>query len=441
MRRGVIADWSRVGRDGRSVRHLITTTAKRSASTAATSPLVTNAVCDDGRRDYWSDHYCSSSATTPRRHHHGRRRVRRPAPRGHPAPALRVRPDRRSQPGPEQHRRSANGDDPQARRRRLDPAASRRTSARATARCRPSTSSTSTTGCGSTSRATDTTIPGFPERSSPPARRRRPSSCPPGYGYRTTTTDHWVINYMLHNLTSDARRRCGSPTTSTSSPRPRRPPRASSPARPVWMDVQNGSATRCSTCSRARARTARSPIPTTRPTRTTAAGEERVDRRPRRRAVATAGHLHPGRAARRPLAATREPVRPRTLVPSPDAQVLRARGRGVVGRLDDRHHPDWRVAVQKGDMLRSRPPTTRRGRRGTSRWGSWSCGWPTATGGADPFATTVDDAGRPHARAPARERQPRRHRTPTLADVTEAPARRRRPTRSTSPTSSTPRAT
>ena len=45
---------------------------------------------------------------------------------------------------------------------------------------------------------------------------------------------------MLHNLTLEPRRRCGSRTTSTSSRPPRPQAKGITPARPIWMDVQNG---------------------------------------------------------------------------------------------------------------------------------------------------------------------------------------------------------
>ena len=35
------------------------------------------------------------------------------------------------------------------------------------------------------------------------ARRRRSTRCPSGYGYPIGANDHWVLNYMIHNLTAN----------------------------------------------------------------------------------------------------------------------------------------------------------------------------------------------------------------------------------------------
>ena len=47
---------------------------------------------------------------------------------------------------------------------------------------------------------------------------------------------------------------------------------------------------------------------------------------------------------------------------------------------------DWRVQVKQGRRaLDHRDLRHEARRRGTSRWGSWSCGWRTAARGVDPF--------------------------------------------------------
>ena len=319
-------------------------------------------------------------------------------------------------------------EDPQARRRRLDRAACGRTSAAPTAPFRRSTSSTCTTACGSTRRDQTRRSRRSPSASSPPARRRRSTEFPPGYGYQYKATDRWVLNYMLHNLTSHGEQIWITydidfiPATA--------PAAAGIVGRPPDLDGRRrtASATRCSTSSRARARTARSPIPI-RPTDPYGGGPPNniwtVDRDGV--LVGTGGHLHPG-GLHDDLWLDRDGTDARTS--SSPRRLLRARRRGLVGRGDDRHQPGLaRSQVHAGDMLpHLRRPTTRRGRRGTSRWGSWSCGWPTARRRRRP----VHDNGRrrrsPHPRPPARERQPRRQADATLPDADRCSPRRRRPT-------------
>ena len=76
--------------------------------------------------------------------------------------------------------------------------------------------------------APDPTSPGLPERFFAVGEEKTNLKFPPGYGYAYKTTDHWLLNYMLHNLTPDPAQGVGRATTSTSSPRPRRPRRTSS---------------------------------------------------------------------------------------------------------------------------------------------------------------------------------------------------------------------
>ena len=79
-----------------------------------------------------------------------------------------------------------------------------------------------------------------PNASSPPAKRRRAWCCPTGYGYQYKTTDHWLLNYMLHNQLSKPDQVWVTydidliPATSAAA-------KNIKPAIPVWMDVQNGS--------------------------------------------------------------------------------------------------------------------------------------------------------------------------------------------------------
>ncbi len=64
---------------------------------------------------------------------------------------------------------------------------------------------------------------------------------PPGYGYRYKKSDAWLLNHMIHNLVSEAMTLY---ITYTVDFIPDTAPQAASmkPVRPVWMDVDNGSA-------------------------------------------------------------------------------------------------------------------------------------------------------------------------------------------------------
>ena len=65
---------------------------------------------------------------------------------------------------------------------------------------------------------------------------------PKGYGYRYEASDRWLLNHMIHNLTPRGRPRSTLQYTIDFIPDDvARPPRASTPVRPIWMDVENGS--------------------------------------------------------------------------------------------------------------------------------------------------------------------------------------------------------
>jgi plastocyanin len=87
--------------------------------------------------------------------------------------------------------------------------------------------------------APDPTSPGLPERFFAVGEEKTNLKLPPGYGYAYKTTDRWLLNYMLHNLTPDRAKVWVSydidfiPATSPAA-------KGIQAARPIWMDVQNG---------------------------------------------------------------------------------------------------------------------------------------------------------------------------------------------------------
>ncbi len=86
----------------------------------------------------------------------------------------------------------------------------------------------------------DTTIPTFPERFFAAGEEKTTTEFPPGYGYQYRATDRWVLNYMLHNLTSHGEKIW---ITYDLDFLPASAPAAANivGAHPVWLDVQNGS--------------------------------------------------------------------------------------------------------------------------------------------------------------------------------------------------------
>jgi plastocyanin len=90
-------------------------------------------------------------------------------------------------------------------------------------------------------RTTDTTKPGIPERFFATGEEKTIVQLPSPYGYPVDPADSWILNYMIHDLTSNGARIY---VTYDIDFVPANSPLGQSlrPARPVWMDVQNGSA-------------------------------------------------------------------------------------------------------------------------------------------------------------------------------------------------------
>ena len=85
----------------------------------------------------------------------------------------------------------------------------------------------------------DATDPGLPERFFAVGEEKTDLKLPPGYGYAYKASDHWLLDYMLHNLTPNHMQVWITydidfiPATSPAA-------KGIQPARPIWMDVQNG---------------------------------------------------------------------------------------------------------------------------------------------------------------------------------------------------------
>jgi plastocyanin len=85
----------------------------------------------------------------------------------------------------------------------------------------------------------DATTPGLPQRFFAVGEEKTNLKFPPGYGYPYKATDHWLLNYMLHNLTPN---RAQVWITYDIDFIPATAPAAKHivAVRPIWMDVQNG---------------------------------------------------------------------------------------------------------------------------------------------------------------------------------------------------------
>jgi len=88
--------------------------------------------------------------------------------------------------------------------------------------------------------APDAAVPSLPERFFAAGEEKTRMVLPEGYGYKYKTSDHWLLNWMLHNQLSKPEPIWVTYTIDlipASSP----PAASMKPATPIWMDVQNGS--------------------------------------------------------------------------------------------------------------------------------------------------------------------------------------------------------
>lgn len=238
--------------------------------------------------------------------------------------------------------------------------------------------------------ALDATAP-LPQRFFAAGEEKTNLVLPAPYGYRYETTDRWLLNYMLHNLTPD---RTQVWVTYEVDIIPDTAPEADGmlAARPVWLDVQNASGYPVFDVLRGAGDgttysypdQADDPYAGGRPL-----NEWTVDRDGT--LIATAGHLHPG-GLHTDLAITRDGT---------DAHLFRSEARYYepAGAVSwdvsmTATTPDWHVQVKAGDTLSVSATYD-------SALASWyeSMGimvvWMGEPGGVadDPFTTAVDGPG------------------------------------------------
>ena len=268
--------------------------------------------------------------------------------------------------------------------------------------------------------APDTTDPGLP-RALLRGRRREDEPEVPA-GLRLRVQDDRPLAPQLHapQPHAEAATRCGSPTTSTSSPRPSPAAKDIKPARPIWMDVQNGETYPVFDVPRGGGHNGEYTYPDD--------AKDPYNGGPAKNVwtvdqdgtlLATAGHVHPG-GLRDDLWLQRDgavvPDRP-ARSPAPPTPCTSSRRCRTTTSPPDR---------SRGTSRCRRRPTTGACRctRATSssitatydsKLASWYEGmgimvvWMAdGDAGKDPFTTDGERARHPHARPPGRERQPRR---------------------------------
>jgi plastocyanin len=236
----------------------------------------------------------------------------------------------------------------------------------------------------------DLTSP-LPERFFAAGEEKTSMLLPAPYGYRYQTSDHWILNYMLHNLTPENKKVW---VTYDIDIIPDTAPEASGmiPAHPVWMDVQNGSIYPVFDALRGAGDgvTYTYPDQATDPYKggpalnTWTADRDGV-------LIATGGHLHPG-GLHTDLYVTRDGKKAHLF--ESEAKYYEPAGAVSWDVAMTVTNPDWHVQIKKGDVL----STTATYDSGLASWYE-SMGimvtWMGETGGTadDPFTTKVDGPG------------------------------------------------
>ena len=260
--------------------------------------------------------------------------------------------------------------------------------------------------------------PGLPQRFFAVGEEKTILKFPPGYGYPYKTTDHWLLDYMLHNLTPNRAQVWIAydidfiPATSPAA-------KHIVAARPIWMDVQNGETYPVFNVPQGGGKNGEYTYPDD--------AKNPYDGGPAKNVwtvdqdgtlIATAGHVHPG-GLRDDLWLQRNGA----VVPTDQAKPGTTDTVHLFSSVSHYYEPagpvswdvtmsatpdNWRVQVHKGDKLEITATYD-------SKHASWYEGmgimvvWMAdGNGGQGPVHHFGERARHPHARPPARGRQPRR---------------------------------
>ncbi len=256
------------------------------------------------------------------------------------------------------------------------------------------------------SSAKDATRPSLPERFFAAGEEKTQMVLPDGYGYPYQASDHWTINYMVHDLTPapfDIR------ITYDIDFIPKDSPAAAGvqPARPIWMDVENGGVYPVFDAIKGSGTDGTYTFPTqaTDPYKGGPAKNEwTVDRDGI--LLGTGGHLHPGGLhddlwLRRAGAGATASEAATASIDGDTAHLFQSKAKyfepaGAVSWdvAMTITRPDWNVQVRKGDVLSM-----------TTTYDSSRASWYESMGimvvfmadgntGRDPFQTQVDQRGK-----------------------------------------------
>jgi plastocyanin len=238
----------------------------------------------------------------------------------------------------------------------------------------------------------DPTTPGFgAERFAAAGEEKTRLKFPKGFGYAYRTSDHWVLNYMIHNLT-DAPTRVWITYDVDFVPATAPQAKHMRAAHPIWMDVMNGSIYPVYDALRGMGKKGRYTFPTQARKNPYPGGWRRnrwtVDRDGV--LIATAGHLHPG-GLHTDLYDSRGGKRAHLFRSS--AHYFEPAGAVSWDVSMTATRPTWKVHVKKGDTLSV-----------TSTYDTKKASWyevmgimvvfmADGKGGLDPFKHKVDQPG------------------------------------------------
>ncbi len=255
--------------------------------------------------------------------------------------------------------------------------------------------------------AKDPTSPRLPERFFASGEEKTSMYLPTGYGYPYKATDPWIINYMLHNLLS---------TPDSVSivydldfvPADAPAAKTMKAARPIWMDVQNGSTYPVFDVIKGSGQNGLYTYPTD-------ATDPYKGRQPKNEwtvdrdsvIVGTAGHLHPG-GLRTDLYVTRDGA----TASSDAAAAVKGSTAHLFESTATYYEPagavswdvamsvtgdDYRVSVKKGDVLSTTATYDSKRASWYESMGimvTWFADADVAAGeGVDPFQARVDKPG------------------------------------------------
>ncbi len=252
--------------------------------------------------------------------------------------------------------------------------------------------------------APDATRPRLPERFFAAGEEKTRFTLPSGYGYKYSTSDHWLLNYMLHNTLSKPSQVW---VTYDLDFVPASSPAAAkiTPAVPIWMDVENGSVYPVFDVIQGSGHNGQYTYPDDATNPYPSGRKKNEWTLPYNGTLlATAGHVHPG-GLHDDLWLTRAGA----TAPAGHAKTGSPDTAHLFSSVSTYYEPagpvswdvamsgtpaDWKVAVRKGDVLSTTATYD-------SKLASWyeSMGimivWmaPNSTLGTDPFTTPVDAPG------------------------------------------------